>query len=35
MYKNWHAEYGNANMLEECEELENFINPIWTNTNPV
>ena len=34
MYKNWHAEYGNANTLEECEEIKNFINPIWKNMNP-
>ena len=27
MYKNWHAEYGNANMLEECEEIKNFYKP--------
>ena len=31
MYKNWHAEYGNANTLEECEEIKIFINPIWTS----
>ena len=24
LYKNWHAEYGNANTLEECEEIKNF-----------
>ena len=24
LYKNWHAEYGNANTIEECEEIENF-----------
>ena len=23
MYKNWHAEYGNVNTLEECEECDN------------
>ena len=27
MYKNWHAEYGNANSLEECEEIKNFYKP--------
>ena len=27
MYKNWHAEYGNANTLEECEEIKNFYKP--------
>ena len=27
MYKNWHAEYGNANMLEECEEIRKFYKP--------
>ena len=42
MYKNWHAEYGNANTLEECEEIKNFYKPyldkyenlIWINMNP-
>ena len=24
LYKNWHMEYGNANTLEECEEIKNF-----------
>ena len=27
MYRNWHAEYGNANTLEECEEIKNFYKP--------
>ena len=27
VYKNWHAEYGNANTLEECEEIKNFYKP--------
>ena len=27
MYKNWHAEYGNANTIEECEEIKNFYKP--------
>ena len=27
MYKNWHMEYGNANTLEECEEIKNFYKP--------
>ena len=27
MYKNWHMEYGNANTLEECEEIKNFFKP--------
>ena len=27
MYKNWHGEYGNANTLEECEEIKNFYKP--------
>ena len=27
MYKNRHAEYGNANTLEECEEIKNFYKP--------
>ena len=22
LYNNWHAEYGNANTIEECEEIE-------------
>ena len=27
MYKNWHTEYGNANTIEECEEIRNFYKP--------
>ena len=27
LYKNWHAEYGNANSLEECEEINNLYKP--------
>ena len=27
MYKNWHAEYENANTLEECKEIKNFYKP--------
>ena len=27
LYKNWHAEYGNANTLEECKEIKNFYRP--------
>ena len=27
MYRNWHAEYGNANTLEECKEIKNFYRP--------
>ena len=27
LYKNWHMEYGNANTLEECEEIKNFYKP--------
>ena len=27
MYRNWHAEYGNANTLEECKEIKNFYKP--------
>ena len=27
MYKNWHAEYRNANTIEECEEIGNFYKP--------
>ena len=27
MYKNWHAEYGNAKSLEECKEIKNFYKP--------
>ena len=27
LYKNWHAEYGNANTKEECEEIKNFYKP--------
>ena len=25
--KNWHVEYGNANTMEECEEIKNFYKP--------
>ena len=24
LYKNWHTEYGNANTIEECEEIKKF-----------
>ena len=27
LYKNWHAEYGNTNTLEECEEIKRFYKP--------
>ena len=27
LYKNWHAEYGNANTIEECEEIKKFYKP--------
>ena len=27
LYKNWHAEYGNANTIEECEEIRSFYKP--------
>ena len=27
LYKNWHVEYGNANTIEECEEIRNFYKP--------
>ena len=27
LYKNWHGEYGNANTIEECEEIKNFYKP--------
>ena len=27
LYKNWHMEYGNANTIEECEEIKSFYNP--------
>ena len=27
LYKNWQAEYGNANTLEECEEIKRFYKP--------
>ena len=27
LYKNWHAECGNANTLEECEGIKNFYKP--------
>ena len=27
LYKNWHAEYGNAKTIEECEEIRDFYKP--------
>ena len=27
MYQNWHAEYGSATSIEECEEIKNFYKP--------
>ena len=27
LYKNWHAEYGNTNTKEECEEIKKFYKP--------
>ena len=27
MYRNWHAEYGNATTIKECEEIKNFYKP--------
>ena len=27
MYKNWHAEYGSANMLEKCKEIRMYYKP--------
>ena len=27
LYTNWHSEYGNANTLEECEEIKRFYKP--------
>ena len=27
LYKNWHTEYGNANTIDECEEIKNFYKP--------
>ena len=27
LYKIWHTEYGNANTIEECEEIKNFYKP--------
>ena len=27
LHKNWHAEYGNANTIEECEEIKKFYKP--------
>ena len=34
LYKNWHAEYGSATTLGECDEIKRFYNPIWKNMNP-
>ena len=27
LYKNWHAEYGNATTMEECDEIKRFYKP--------
>ena len=27
LYRNWHAGYGNANTMEECEEIKSFYKP--------
>ena len=27
LYRNWHTEYGNANTIEECEEIKKFYKP--------
>ena len=27
LYKNWHAECGNATTIEECEEIKSFYKP--------
>ena len=27
LYRNWHAEYGSANTMEECEEIKSFYKP--------
>ena len=27
LYKNWHIEYGNANTIDECEEIKSFYQP--------
>ena len=27
LYRNWHAEYGNTNTMEECEEIKRFYKP--------
>ena len=34
LYKNWHAEYGNANTIEECEEIMRFYKPYLELMNP-
>ena len=34
MYQNWHAEYGSATSIEECEEIKNFYKPYMVNMNP-
>ena len=27
LYRNWHAEYGNATTIEECDEIKKFYKP--------
>ena len=29
LYKNWHAEYGNVNTIEECGEIKSFYKPYF------
>ena len=34
LYRNWHAEYGNAITIEECDEIKRFYKPFLENMNP-
>ena len=34
LYRNWHAEYGSAATLEECDEIKRFYKPYLKNMNP-
>ena len=34
LYKNWHVEYGNANTMEEFEEIKRFYKPYLEKYEP-
>ena len=34
LYKKWHAEYGNATTMEECDEIKRFYKPYLEKMSP-